>query len=742
MSRSSVGSWLISALLAAWAPAVAVSGSVTGLSLLDDRGRPLDAPVQVCFVRELETECTDVGRQGVSGIALRPFELLRVEGPEHGPVTVRRAELGVNDNGGFRLAVPRKARLAIAGLPEETVVLSLYAVDDPEARQPRFRYELEGEGELRVPAGGHLASLSRRGFAPDLHALSALPGGDLRIRYRESDGWSLALRLVSPEDDSPVPGASVEVVPTSDFDDHVREPVRRRTDALGFALFSGLTEHLVRAVVRHPDLAETEVQGLFATPGTFDLRHVTAERGGTVEARIRVDGEAAAGAECAIVRDAGPDEAGHAVIEPVQHVEADADGACRIEHVVPGVRFLRVHPDRGSSSVVDRQVQVISEQVIPVDVDLATIQLTGTVLRGAEPAGPGYEIGINHFLPAGPGGSRDEIAHATTDDEGAFHAVLWTPGDYYLLLSGPSGVPFTSKRAYLEEPVEEVNFLLSEREIRGRVVDQDGEPVEEIPVSLTWNRSAHVGARTDAAGEFSFPLGSEEGDASLSARGAGYAPSEVVHRTVVNGAPIPPVTLTVRELERIRGRLTAGGAPVANGRVWSFRATPGGAPTTLGFDRTGPEGTFEAPPAPGAATWLYASGPGCPLEVHEVAPPIPPGQVELRCGSIPAGLRLRLLGGDGSPLDRRSLILRHEGRVIPRDVLRDHLAVLGVPAATDGRGWLVLPALAPGDYELYLGDASNEATVAQGLRHGFLAAVTLVPQRVHELEIVVDPSGP
>jgi len=51
---------------------------------------------------------------------------------------------------------------------------------------------------------------------------------------------------------------------------------------------------------------------------------------------------------------------------------------------------------------------------------------------------------------------------------------------------------------------------------------------------------------------------------------------------------------------------------------------------------------------------------------------------------------------------------------------------------------LILPLLSPGTYELFLASASNEATVAQGLRYGFLTAADLLPGAVTELAVEIE----
>lgn len=739
---------------------LAVPCWAASVSFVDDRGEAVEAPLRVCFVRDLGTDCHEVEPEPPAGVSvpLQPFDLLRVEGPEHGPATAEPGELEELEGGERRLAVPRKARLRVTGLPEEAVTLSLYRADDPQARQPRFRRKLsasDAAAELYVPAGAHLASLHRRGGAPDLHALSAPPGAERTLRYRERAGWSLAVRTLAPEDEAdPVEGARVRLTPpptpngapgaTGATED--AELPEARTGPLGFALFNGLESHLVHARVRHPEFVESEVLGLSATPGSFDLYHAVLDRGGIIEARVSVDGEPAAAAVCRIVEEAGMDEERNVIVETLREAPV-SDGLCRLDRVAEGRRFFRVVLQEPDVTMADREVQVIDGETSYLDLELSPIRISGTIYRGDEPVGGGYRVLIDHFPPSGPGGGGDPLFSTTSDEEGEYSATLWEPSDYYFKLASPENVSITTAREDMSGPEERVDFHLPAREIRGRVVDEDGRPVEGARVGVRWTgpsnagftgrSSSNFGTRDD--GTFALPLRYEAADVELYAMRRWAERGESVHLSIAPGEPVPPVTLVLAEDERAAGRLvTVRGEPVRGGRVWSYRAPSGGAPTFVGAAWTEPDGSFGVPRAEGAPTWIYASGPGCPLNVYPAPPPDPEGTLELRCPEGPATLRLRMLDGQGTELSGRSLILRHEGRVIPFELLADHLASLGLPAASDGRGRLVVASVAPGDYDVYLHQSANEATVAQGLRYGFVVSTTLAPAAATDLEIVVD----
>jgi hypothetical protein len=67
-----------------------------------------------------------------------------------------------------------------------------------------------------------------------------------------------------------------------------------------------------------------------------------------------------------------------------------------------------------------------------------------------------------------------------------------------------------------------------------------------------------------------------------------------------------------------------------------------------------------------------------------------------------------------------------------------HLSNLRLLPATDGGGRLLLVGLAPGNYDIYLAEATNPELIASGLPHGFLTAASLAPLTTTELEVTVE----
>lgn len=73
--------------------------------LVDDQGREITAPLEICFPKDLKEECVAAG-----GGALLPegVQAFRVEGPDHGPISTDRAKLQEDSSGRLQLTVPAR----------------------------------------------------------------------------------------------------------------------------------------------------------------------------------------------------------------------------------------------------------------------------------------------------------------------------------------------------------------------------------------------------------------------------------------------------------------------------------------------------------------------------------------------------------------------------------------------------------------------------------------------------------
>src|SRR3954468_14665214 len=97
------------------------------LRFTDDRDKPITSALEACFQVDTRNDCVPVSGGKLSKVP-EHFWALRVEGPDHGPVTFQRSAIR---HGTAVLKVPRKAELQIQARPDLRVTVSVYAQDDP-----------------------------------------------------------------------------------------------------------------------------------------------------------------------------------------------------------------------------------------------------------------------------------------------------------------------------------------------------------------------------------------------------------------------------------------------------------------------------------------------------------------------------------------------------------------------------------------------------------------------------------
>lgn len=722
-ARFMVPAVLVSSCFATTAHAAARSGS---LRFVDDRGNAVVEKVEVCFQVETRNVCDSV--RGGAIEAPLDFVSVRVEGPDHGPVTAPRQSLERAANGDLLIALPRKARLQIVGGAEERLTLSLYPQGDATFRSASFRSEVRGASTVKVPAGEHLVSLAGSGRAPDLHLLSAEPGGNGRIVYRPRLGWSLVVRCRSETDGAPVQGAQISLRAMEGFSARNRTD-RQTSGKSGLAVFSGIPHLLASAQVDHPRFVPHREEGISASPATFAFRDSLLEVGGTLHVEVTADGKPLPGADCQVL-EYEPNPRGPAPEPKVRsQARTDNSGTCRSGRLPPGPYTLRLAMP-GERSFLDRSVVITNGNETALTVPMIAIRVHGTVFRGNDPAS-GYLASFSDQNELKENATRrDAQAEATTDEEGEYQTVLWSPGDYFAMLETPQGTPAGMRRVRLESAEERVDFYLEGQDVAGTVVDERDRPIADASVILSWNRY-HRSAATDKNGLFSFPL-TENGRGSVRAMKPGYSEPPPVEIEAQPGAYPPPLILRLKRRGILAGRLLGYAGPA----VGAVLLAVGDRGELLGMASADPEGQFELPASAGAPTRVFATGAGCPLTTFALVPS--EDELVLRCAEQPASLELRFTDTHGKPVPGKSVFARRDGVVIPEGVLSMHLSSLHLSAATDGGGRLLLVGLAPGNYDFYLSEATNPELISSGLPHGFLTTASLAPLTTSELEVTVE----
>lgn len=282
---------------------------------------------------------------------------------------------------------------------------------------------------------------------------------------------------------------------------------------------------------------------------------------------------------------------------------------------------------------------------------------------------------------------------------------------------------------------ERVDFHLEPQEVVGVVLDERDRPVPEAAVGFRLNGSVRR-AVTDEKGAFSFPL-PDTGTGQIQAGKPGFLSPDPVEVTVVPDAPLQPVVLRLRRTGLLAGKVLAAGRPVAGASLTSYRIESGERMTRLGSVVTDQEGRFEIPASGGGVpVRVFVTGSGCPLTPFDLV--ASEEEAVLQCPALPSSLELQFQDQQGRPVAGRTVVGRHNGKVIPNEVLITHLSRFRLPAASDGAGRLLLVGLAPGSYDLYLEEATNPELIAMGAPHGYLTSASLAPFTTTELQVTVE----
>lgn len=713
---------------------VAAGWASAEIRFLDDRGEPIASPLEACFQMDLRTECVNSG----SGDTVEPpgrFLLLRVEGPDHGPISLRYEEL----EEGLLARVPRKALLQIEKLPADPLTVSVYDKRAPSFDKPLFSAKGVRPEGIKIPAGDFLVSFSSGRQAPDLHLLSAPPGSITRVEYRPRRGWSLVLRCRGAKDRQPLAASSVSLESVLGYDAPNRLIEEQKTGEDGLAIFSGLLGRTVDAGVRHSEYLSQKVQGLSAAPGSLAFREVVLEEGGRLHMKVLMEGRVQEGVGCRIV---DPQAARDS--QPLYEGTTNREGICRSQKLAAGsyLLFASLPEERGRLS---RTLVIRNSSDTEEEFAFSKVRLGGKVSRGNDPV-PGFMVRvyeINEELNAPVG-----VGKGQSGEDGTYEIALWKPGRYgvALLESPKAQVSLVQKNIVIEdgEEAETVDFPLESASVRGKVIDEGGNPLAEADVSLRWGGGGERWGRTDDRGEFEFLL-EGQGSGDVKAEKEGYRPSQFQEVALADETELPPVTLILEKEKLFKGTLSsASGLPVAGGWVGAMKSYYGDEHIEQPREgRTDAEGRFEVAPLSGVRNRLFASGPGCPLSFFE--PLDTGGDLALRCQGQPAVLDLTLTDSEGRPIPNAAVVLRRGNVILPRTLLDRHLDFLGLRAQTDASGRIVIPNLAPGEYDVFLASQSQiEGMIEAGSRTGYLQTVRLTPLNTTRLQLTAGtrpPSG-
>jgi hypothetical protein len=726
-----------------------VSGQQTRLVLFDDRGKPLDDSVNVCFIPGARDDCREIAAGASVGLPA-VFTALRIEGNGHGPLTLYGDALTRRAGGILSLTVPRKAWLIVeAPGRQEPLTVSLYLADDASLREPSFRAKITaGSSQIRIPSGHFIASLSMGRNAPDLHRLDAAPEAKMRVVYSQRAGWSLVARFRGSGNTRLSAGIRASLVSALGYET-APQLLREATSAAdGVALFSGISVPMVSIRAKSSGFLDTETPGVVASEGSFALQDVKLLRGGVLRAVVSVDGQPQVKATCAL---AALSVSGGEPYRDVWQGSTGSDGVCESKPLPATGYMLTVRPSKTGAREL-RWIQLSEAQVTDESVAFHPTRLVGQVKRG-ENGQPGYSVESRRVEINWPADLQvDADGDARTNEDGHYELQLLTPGRYFVSLKSPAGTPVGGHKELSTwgDEEKELDFDLRAGSLQGSVMNSDGAPLPQAAVVLSGRHGALI-AQTDDGGRFDLET-SEDGLVNLYAKKVGYRKSDSVSIDVAianSSVPAAPITFVLKKADSFDGTVVGtGGAPVAGAVVSSVVAT-GTMAQVFATSRSQSDGSFEISVPPGTPRF-FISGPGCPLSFFVAQSPQensadgagPGGNAELQCPMEPSALEFSLNDENGRPVVGAGVILRTGGMVVPRSVLETHLAMLGLANNTDSSGHMIVPWLSPGAYDLFLNSSASEATIGAGYRSGFLSSVTLSPLNAVELQLTYLPVTP
>jgi len=205
--------------------------------LRDDRGESITSPLSLCYRTDLRSDCVDLPA-GEPFLPPAPLRSLRVEGPDHGPVSLQGDDLKAGADGRLRLRIARKALLRIDNRPAQPLDVAVYDKRAAAFDKPLAGARGVGPAGCKIPAGELLVALSSGRKAPDLHRLTVQPGAVAHLDYQPRDGWSLALRSRGKKTGKPVAAAVISLESVPGYGAPNRPAGEATTGADGLALFS------------------------------------------------------------------------------------------------------------------------------------------------------------------------------------------------------------------------------------------------------------------------------------------------------------------------------------------------------------------------------------------------------------------------------------------------------------------------------------------------------------------------
>ncbi len=424
------------------------------------------------------------------------------------------------------------------GIPLEGVAVDVFGISD----STQFAQVVtNAEGRFRIAnlgEGTYLRSLSKDGLLPEAIPVTLASDTDevaLDIPLRAQSGGityenEVTGRILDADTDAPLEGITVVL-------DAIASPFARRTtsDADGAFRFRDLPPNSYVVSAGSVQYARAALPDSVVVADTSNISGLELrltkrfEAFATIEGTVRSagDGSPVEGAYVQIYSrwDANGSPRDSLAIVFETGAVTDANGAYRLENVVPGTYFFDVYADRYAAFEIE-EISVADGEVLLRDVELAPLVLgsvSGQVTQdGTGAALPGVMV---QLVPLDHRQSRWSNL-AFTDDFGRYE-VEAEPGSYLaFVLADQAFAPYWEYYDDAFDPndatpititantnVSGIDFGVPNFDlpfmgtISGMVKDDSGAPLENVVVqAIDFITGLHFVAETDANGEYTITL--------------------------------------------------------------------------------------------------------------------------------------------------------------------------------------------------------------------------------------------
>jgi hypothetical protein len=309
------------------------------------------------------------------------------------------------------------------------------------------------------------------------------------------------------------------------------------------------------------------------------------------------------------------------------------------------------------------------------------------------------------------------ITEVRTGEDGRFQGALWEPGLYTATVTPDrAAAPY-----YVDVMVTPAPLTIDvpDRQVAGRVTDDDGKPVAGALVLLrsqAGKSTLTVRGNSGPDGTFEF-FGVPEGSQTLSARAPSYLNSDdAVFELRGPTAHHSEDLRLARGTQRIVRVLNERGAPIANATL--LAACDGQLKSTSVTDM---DGSANVALAAAGACAIYALPKEGSLAMVRVEGP---ERLVIRVPDGSSSLRLALKSEAGVAFSDLWLLMRVDGMVVP-PAIAHKLIARGFSLITNAEGSISLSHIPPGTYEFWPYRSEVEGQMIYDVSSGFAAPISL-----------------